>query len=68
MQSSPGQVTSTTKASTSGEIFIPDLCGPWPVFIMVLLVELMVLLFTLATSTLPRFNWELFASCSLFVQ
>jgi two-component system sensor histidine kinase AlgZ len=35
---------------------------------MVLLVELMVLVHTLASSVLPRFNWALFATSSLFVQ
>jgi two-component system sensor histidine kinase AlgZ len=37
------------------------------VFIMVLLAELMVFVYTLASSTLPVFNWELLATSSLFV-
>ena len=51
-----------------GVFFIPDLCAARPVFVMVLLTELMVLVYTLASSTLPRFDWNLLATCSLFVQ
>lgn len=50
-----------------GEFFIPDICAPRSVFIMVLLVELMVLVYTLTNSALPEFNWELLAISSLFV-
>ena len=53
---------------SSGEFFIPDLCSPQSVFIMVLLSELLVLVYALAVSTLPRFNWDLLATSSLFVQ
>ncbi len=52
---------------SAGEFFIPDICAPRPVFIMVLLAELMVFVYTLANSALPRFNWELLATSSLFV-
>ena len=52
----------------SGEFFIPDLCAARPVFVMVLLTELMVIVYVLASSSLPRFNWDLLATCSLFVQ
>ena len=52
----------------SGEFFIPDLCAPRSVFVMVLLTELMVIVYVLADSSLPRFNWDLLATCSLFVQ
>jgi two-component system sensor histidine kinase AlgZ len=51
----------------TGEFFIPDICAPRPVFIMVLLAELMVFVYTLADSALPVFNWELLATASLFV-
>jgi len=51
-----------------GEFFIPDLCAPQSVFIMVLLTELLVLVYTLASSALPALNWNLFAATSLFVQ
>jgi two-component system sensor histidine kinase AlgZ len=50
------------------EFFIPNLCAPRPVFIMVLLSELLVLLHVLLRSDLPAFNWDLLASTSLFVQ
>jgi len=52
----------------SGEFLIPDLCAPRAVFVMVLLAELMVLVFALVSSSLPRFNWDLLATSSLFVQ
>ena len=71
MQPSPGQgagVSGAGRVSASGEFFVPDLCAPRSVFFMVLLVELMVLVHTLASSVLPRFNWALFATSSLFVQ
>lgn len=71
MQPSPGQgagVSGTGSVSASGEFFVPDLCAPRSVFIMVLLVELMVLVHTLASSVLPRFDWGLLANSSLFVQ
>lgn len=68
MQASPGQVTRTQDNVAAGEFFIPDLCAARPVFTMVLLVELMVLVYTLSSSSLPGFDWELLAVCSLFVQ
>ncbi len=68
MQAVPEQVMQAGKMSASGEFFIPDLCAPRPVFTMVLLVELIVLVFTLSSSSLPDFNWELLAVCSLFGQ
>lgn len=71
MQPSPGRAAKTTineNGGVNGEFFVPDLCAARSVFVMVLLVELMALVFTLASSGLPRFNWELLATCSLFVQ
>ena len=69
MEPSPGQGPRVTgDANASGEFFVPDLCAPRSVFVMVLLVELMVLVHTLASSALPRFNWELLATSSLLVQ
>jgi two-component system sensor histidine kinase AlgZ len=53
---------------STGSFFIPDLCAARPVFVMVLLSELMVLVYTLASSKLPQFDWNLLATCSLFVQ
>jgi two-component system sensor histidine kinase AlgZ len=68
MEPSPGQAVQAGEGLAPGEFFIPDLCAPRPVFVMVLLVELMVLVYTLTASDLPNFNWETLALCSLFVQ
>ncbi len=68
MQPSPGQVAQGGDGVALGDFFIPDLCAPRPVFVMILLVELMVLVYTLTVSDLPNFNWETLALCSLFVQ
>lgn len=65
---SSGHVTTGAGDALAGEFFIPDICAPRPVFIMVLLTELMVIIYVLASSALPRFNWDLLATCSLFVQ
>ena len=67
MRGAPGSATGQPEQQ-SGEFFIPDLCSPRSVFVMILLAELMVLVYTLAVSALPSFNWDLLASCSLFVQ
>jgi two-component system sensor histidine kinase AlgZ len=66
MQPAPGQIAAGK--GDSGEFFIPDLCAARPVFVMVLLTELMVMVYVLASSPLPHFNWDLLATCSLFVQ
>lgn len=68
MQASPGPVAQAGNSTLSGEFFIPDLCAPRSVFAMVLLVELMVLVYTLSSSSLPDFDWKLLANCSLFGQ
>ncbi|MFV8818071.1 sensor histidine kinase [Haliea sp. E17] len=54
--------------TATGDFFIPDLCGPRPVFMLVLLSELLVLAYVLAESGLPRFDWGLLATTSLIVQ
>jgi two-component system sensor histidine kinase AlgZ len=68
MQPSPGQVAGAGERVPAGEFFIPDLCATRPVFVMVLLVELMVLVYALSTSDLPSFNWDTLAIGSLFIQ
>ena len=68
MQPASGGATVAAGDRVTGEFFIPDLCAPRPVFVMVLLTELMVIVYVLANSALPRFNWDLLATCSLFVQ
>ncbi len=67
MQPAAATAASGEKEQTAGEFFIPDLCAAQPVLIMVLLAELLVFVHTLASSALPRFDWELLATSSLFV-
>lgn len=59
---------STTVTQDSWGFFIPNLCAPQPVLVMVLLVELLVLVHVLANSSLLNFSWDLFAGYSLFAQ
>ncbi|WP_162846145.1 sensor histidine kinase [Seongchinamella sediminis] len=68
MQPVPAERERNPGPPETGEFFIPDLCAPRAVFVMVLLAELLVLVYSLGSSDLPRFNWDLFARCSLFVQ
>ena len=68
MQPSPGQVAKIEEGVAADVVFIPDLCAARPVFVMVLLVELMVLVYALSASGLPNFDWETLALCSLFGQ
>ena len=49
------------------DFFIPDLCATRPVVLSILLSELVVLVYVLASSGLPRFDWNEFVLCSLFV-
>ncbi len=58
----------TDKEGVAPGFFIPDLCAPRPVFVMILLAQLIVIVYVLASSALPRFNWDLLGTCSLFVQ
>jgi two-component system sensor histidine kinase AlgZ len=58
----------TPGGAASGEFFIPDLCGARQVFVIVLLTQLLVLIYTLAASGLPHYDWNLLAESSLFVQ
>ncbi|WP_157976659.1 sensor histidine kinase [Parahaliea mediterranea] len=51
-----------------GEFFIPDLCGARQVFVIVLLAQLLVLVYTLVEAGLPQFDWNLLGTASLFVQ
>jgi len=68
MEPERGQLTAVGGDRVSGEFFIPDLCAPRSVFVMVLVTELLVIVYVLANSVLPRFDWDLLAICSLFVQ
>lgn len=70
----PGSAGQTTGhngdngAGSPGEFFIPDLCGTRQVFLIVLLAQLLVLVYTLTASGLPDFHWNLLGEASLFVQ
>jgi two-component system sensor histidine kinase AlgZ len=68
MAAAPEQSGQGDGTRRTGEFFIPDVCAPRPVFVTVLLTELLVLIYTLASSNLPRFEWNLLATSSLFVQ
>ncbi|MEE4661067.1 MAG: histidine kinase, partial [Halieaceae bacterium] len=48
--------------------FIPDLCDTRPVLMMFILAELLVVVYALGASSLPRFDWGALALTSLFVQ
>ena len=56
------------ESTAAGRLFIPDLCAPYPVLLMVLLAELLVLAYVLANTGLTQFDWGLFGSASLLVQ
>ncbi|WP_165787115.1 sensor histidine kinase [Pseudohalioglobus lutimaris] len=68
MQSAQADREKETVAAELGEFFIPDLCASRPVLMMVLVAQLLVMVYALASSALPDFDWELLAICSLFVQ
>jgi two-component system sensor histidine kinase AlgZ len=68
MQPSLGQKNQGQPDAIPAAFLIPDLCAPQAVFILVLLVQLMVLVFTLMSSALPSFDWDLFARASFSVQ
>ncbi len=54
--------------STGTDFFIPDLCTARPLLLMFILAELLVLVYALGSSSLPRFDWNSLALTSLFVQ
>jgi two-component system sensor histidine kinase AlgZ len=68
MQPSQGHNQQGQTDTAAGEFFVPDLCAPRPVFVLVMLAELLVLVHVLASSALPRFDWDMLAVGSLFVQ
>ncbi|MGI9276078.1 MAG: sensor histidine kinase [Endozoicomonas sp.] len=55
-------------SSTNEDFFLPDLCSPRAVFMLVLVSELFVLTQVLALSGPDVFNWNRLATVSLFVQ
>lgn len=54
-------------SSEQADYFIPDLCSTRPVFLLVLLSQLLVIVRVLLASNLPSFNWELLGLSSLLV-
>ncbi len=68
MPSGQKVAVSATPVAPAAEFFIPDLCATRAVFLMVLLTELIVVVYTLALSALPGFDWQVLAMVSLFAQ
>lgn len=58
----------SVKQAEQADFFVPDLCAPQPTLMLILLMELLVLLYVLASSPLQQFNWDLFAIASLIAQ
>ncbi|MGH8435225.1 MAG: sensor histidine kinase [Pseudomonas sp.] len=54
--------------AANGEFFLPELCLPEALLVLVLLAELLVLVLVLAEPMQPGFNWVRLALTSLFVQ
>lgn len=50
------------------EFFLPELCAPRALLLLILLAELLVLVLVLSESMAPGFNWVRLALTSLFVQ
>ena len=60
-------MTKTKNKSASGD-FLPNLCNPQSVLLLVLVAELIALLLTLNTSFLPQFSWDALALYSFQIQ
>lgn len=56
------------RATIDDDFFLPELCEPEALFVLVLLAELLVLVLVLAEPMLPHFDWVRLALTSLFVQ
>lgn len=50
------------------EFFIPDLCAVQSILFLIIVSELLVVVYVLATSIQPQLDWEKLALLSLFVQ
>ncbi|MCR9105603.1 MAG: histidine kinase [Gammaproteobacteria bacterium] len=57
-----------TREAQQRDFFIPDLCAPYSVLVMILLAEVLVLVHVLLRSGLPAVNWQLLAVGSFSVQ
>ncbi len=60
-------MTNTKNKSTNGD-FLPNLCNPQSVLLLVLVAELIALLLTLNASFLPLFSWDSLALYSFQIQ
>jgi two-component system, LytTR family, sensor histidine kinase AlgZ len=60
-------VTKTKNKSANGD-FLPNLCNPQSVLLLVLVAELIALLLTLNASFLPQFSWDALALYSFQIQ
>jgi two-component system, LytTR family, sensor histidine kinase AlgZ len=58
----------TAKLQTHNGDFLPSLCNPPAILLLVLAAELMALLLTLNSTHLPRLNWDLLALYSIQIQ
>lgn len=57
-----------TKNKNTNNDFLPNLCNPQSVLLLVLVAELIAILLTLNASFLPRFSWDLLALYSFQIQ
>lgn len=60
-------MTQPRNKSLNGD-FLPNLCNPQSVLLLVLVAELIAILLTLNSATLPQFSWETLALYSFQVQ
>lgn len=63
----------TPKPATQGDLnarrhFLPDLCQSQPVFLLVLVAELVALLLSITATGLQHFSWDVLAITSFYVQ
>lgn len=58
----------SAKQAEPRDFFVPDICAAQPTLFLILVMELLVLVYVLASSPLAQFNWDLFAIASLLVQ
>lgn len=68
MTNARGRSAAARRGTDSAEWFIPDLCQPFAVLMLVLVAELLALVLTVAAHGLRDFAWSAFGTTSLFVQ
>lgn len=57
-----------SQEETEDDFFLPDLCAIQPVFILILVAELLSIVLVLGSSPIFPFNWNKLALTSLFIQ